>query len=225
MADMNTSAVSSNEKSVQKAVKTANNDKPDPNLRNGKDDKKKLSLGKSFSSDITVETVYEDPVSESPRSNPQTQNMRASAAGSSSGSKESSLKDLMTVLQSIQSEQNSQKQSVTALKGMVDELYYDEPYNTGDNDNDDVDDNNNFEDETNPDVGQEEENVSAEPPAKIQMVDNDSVSGSTSVFKSAANLFKIKESVDNKVSDDLADMVTAFSGKVKVFLMRNTMNS
>ena len=101
---MDTGAVSSNEKSVQKAVKTANNDKPDPNLRNGKDDKKKLSLGKSFSSDITVETVYEDPVSESPRSNPQTR--------------------------------------VT--------------------------------------------------PAKNQRVDNDSTSGNTSVFKSAANLFKIK---------------------------------
>ena len=82
---------------------------------------------------------------------------------------------------------------------MVDELYYDEPYNTGDNVNDDVDDNNNFEDETNPDVGQEEENVSAEQPAKKQRVDNDSANGSTSVFKSVANLFKIKESVDNKV--------------------------
>ena len=82
---------------------------------------------------------------------------------------------------------------------MVDELYYDEPYTTGDNVNDDVDDNNNFEGETNPDVGQEEENFSAEPPAKTQRVDNDSASGSTSVLKSAANLFKIKESVDNKV--------------------------
>ena len=151
--------------------------------------------------------MYGGPVSESPRSNPQTQNMRASAASSSSGSKEPSFKDLMIVLQSIQSEQNSQKQSVTALKGMVDELYYDEPYTTGDNVNDDVDDNNNFKDETNPDVGQEEENVSAETPAKNQRVDNDSTSGSTSVFKSAANLFKIKESVDNKVSGDLADMV------------------
>ena len=75
---------------------------------------------------------------------------------------------------------------------MVDELYYDETYTTGDNVNDDVDDNNNFEDETNPDVGQEEENVSAETPAKNQRVDNDSTSGNTSVFKSAANLFKIK---------------------------------
>ena len=207
MDDMDTGAVSSKEKSGKKAVKTANNDKPDPKLRKGKDDKKKLSVGKSISSDITVETVYGGPVSESPRSNPQTQNMRASAASSSSGSKEPSFKDLMIVLQSIQSEQNSQKQSVTALKGMVDELYYDEPYNTGDNVNDDVDDNNNFKDETNPDVGQEEENVSAETPAKNQRVDNDSTSGSTSVFKSAANLFKIKESVDNKVSGDLADMV------------------
>ena len=44
-------------------------------------------------------------------------------------------------------------------------------------------------------------------PAKNQRVDNDSTSGSTSVFKSAANLFKIKKSVDNKVSGDLADMV------------------
>ena len=54
-------------------------------------------VGKSISSDITVDTVYEGPVSESPRSNPQTQNIRASAASSSNGSKEPSLKDLMTV--------------------------------------------------------------------------------------------------------------------------------
>ena len=119
MADMDTGAVSSKEKSGKKAVKTANKDTPDPKIRKRKDDKKKLSVGKSISSDITVETVYEGPVSESPRSNPQTQ--------------------------------------VT--------------------------------------------------PAKNQRVDNDSTSGSTSVFKSAANLFKIKESVDNKVSGDLADMV------------------
>ena len=58
MDDMDTGAVSSKEKSGKKAVKTANNDKPDPKIRKGKDDKKKLSLGKSISSDITVETVW-----------------------------------------------------------------------------------------------------------------------------------------------------------------------
>lgn len=87
MDDIDTRAVSSKEKSGKKAVRTANNDKPDPKLRKGKDDKKKLSVGRSISSDITVETVYEGPVSESPRSNPQTQNMRANAASSSSGSR------------------------------------------------------------------------------------------------------------------------------------------
>ena len=67
MADMDTGAVSSKEESGKKAVKTDNNDKPDPKLRKAKDDKNKLSIGKSISSDITMETVYEGSVSESPR--------------------------------------------------------------------------------------------------------------------------------------------------------------
>ena len=60
-----------------------------------------------------------------------------------------------------------------------------------------------------------------------ESVDNDSASGSTSVFKSAANLFKIKESVDNKVSDDLADMMNCIfregisDEKYNKFLKRN----
>ena len=139
--------------------------------------------------------------------------------------KEPSMGQLMGILVSIQKEQASQKASMSNLQGKVNEMF--ESYD----DYDDYDDNNNVNEG---EVGDEnlENEDNSEPPSKRQKVDNVNVekpsNSNTSIFKNAAQNFRLKEKVDSEVNSDLADMVNSLfregiSDEKYSDLMKNTL--
>jgi hypothetical protein len=132
----------------------------------------------------------------------------------SSSRKEPSLSDVMSLLLDIQGEQTSQKKDMSTLQNMVNEVYYDEGYiqDFDPNEAQNVDDNNNQDIDINADL---EEVV--EPPSKKQKTSNDSnvkeakaSTSSSNNFKTVANDYQAKDTVDVKINDDLADVVNGF---------------
>ena len=133
----------------------------------------------------------------------------------SSSRKEPSLSDVMSLLLDIQGEQTSQKRDMSTLQNMVNEVYYDEGYiqDVDPNEAQNVDDNNNQDIDINADL---EEVV--EPPSKKQKTSNDSnvkeakaSTSSSNNFKTVANDYQAKDTVDVKINDDLDDVGNGFS--------------
>lgn len=126
------------------------------------------------------------------------------------GSSEPSLTDIMGVLMTIQNEQNTQKLNMKNIESKVLEMYNDcddAEYDEQDEFFYDVDDNNNdVESRQEIDENVEMEN---EPPNKRRKTYDNSneTAPCQSSFIGAARSFKLKENIDKKVNDELADMI------------------
>ena len=134
----------------------------------------------------------------------------ASTSSGVAGNSEPSLTDIMGVLKTIQNVQNTQKLNMENIDSKVLEMYNDcddAEYDEQDDFFFDVDDNNN-------DVESRQEIVENvemenEPPNKRRKTDDNSTETApcNSSFIGAARSFKLKENVDKKVNDELADMI------------------
>ena len=126
MADIGSSLSSntSKDKTTIVAKKSSKTNEKQGKKVSGKDDKKKVSVGKSPASscDIAVETVFDWPVSEFPQSRIDTNVVEKRTSEASSD--EPNMKDLMNMTVNIQSEHNSQKKSMNTLQYMVNEMFY-----------------------------------------------------------------------------------------------------
>ena len=131
--------------------------------------------------------------------------------------------DIMGVLMTIQNEQNTQKLNMKNIESKVLEMYNDcddVEYDEQDEFFYDVDDNNNdVESRQEIDENVEMEN---EPPNKRRKTYDNSneTAPCQSSFIGAARSFKLKENIDKKVNDELADMINVILEKV--YQMRNT---
>ena len=179
-------------------------------------------MSTSPNDDITIETQSQtDRIAGGSSGSNVRENESRSHSPRQQTNSEPSMKDVMSVLISIQNEQKAQKTDVINLQNMVNDLYqdyendnYDEYYDETENQEHDSGEQSG----ENSNVANDQDNGrasvtedSSEPPSKRQKrTDSNNNHDNNSVFKLASNIFKVKEPVDIKVNDDLADMVNSF---------------
>ena len=126
------------------------------------------------------------------------------------GSSEPSLTDIMGVLMTIQNEQNTQKLNMKNIESNVLEMYIDcddAEYDEQDEFFYDVDDNNN-DVESRQEIDENVEMENDPPNKRRKTYDNSNETAPCqSSFIGAARSFKLRENVDKKVNDELADMI------------------
>lgn len=172
-----------------------------------KDDGRKTTTRKSSGSTKKSAPESDSSVIGAAITNSTTSSETCSRPNESSSSKVvtgvTGIDDIMNILVNIQKEQRSQREDVRTLRTSVDELYN----YTDDNYADyfDVENTrvNETEIDTNKNIGSSDgnQNESEEPPTKKAKSDN--------VFAIAAKNFKVNETVDDKVGDELATMINS----------------